>query len=123
MQVGHVAAVFPTVDAAHRRRRLGDFIPSQRNQHAADQVDHQIARYAGAVVSPAAPAREVQFIERNFRGIIEPRIPVQGLRGKIRRRRIFPRAGWIISSQCQFHHLDIADRAALVEFICLGAQL
>ncbi len=64
----------------------------------------------------------MQLVERNLGSIVEPGIPIEGLRRKIERRRIFPRAGWIVASQREFHHLDVADCAAFVEFIGLGAE-
>ncbi len=114
VEVRHVAAIFQAEDAAHRRRRPRNLVPAQRHQHAADQVHHQISGHARAISLPAAPAREVKGIERNLRRIVEPGIPIQRLRRKIRRRRIFPCPGGIVASQREFHHLHVADRTLVI---------
>ncbi len=115
VEIRHVAAVFEAEDSAHRRRGAGNFVPPQRRHHAADKVNHQVAGYAGAVCPPAAPAREVQLIERNLGRVVQPCVPIKSLRRKIGGWRIFPRARRIIAPQSEFDHLDVADRTLLIQ--------
>ena len=46
-------------------------------QHAADQMDHQIAAHAGAVLLPAAPACKALGIEGDLGCVVQPGIPVE----------------------------------------------
>src|ERR1700756_4277252 len=62
VEVGHIAAVVEAEYAAHGCGGTGNFIPAQSRHHAADQMHHEVSRNAGAIGSPAAPAREVQLV-------------------------------------------------------------
>src|SRR2546426_632641 len=123
VHVGHVAAVFPAADAADGCRLRRRLIHSRHEQHAADQVNQQIARQAGAVLFPAAPAREDLGIEGPFRDGPLPGVPVEGLRREIGRRRILPGAGGVVTAEPSFDHHHLAEHALRDHFFRLRADL
>src|SRR5882757_2981364 len=112
MKVGHIAAVFETEDAAHGRRRSRNFIPPEREHHAADKVHHEVASYTGTVGAPATPAGKVKIVKRNFWSIVEPSVPVERLRRQVWWWRVLPGAGWIVAAEREFNHFNVANRAA-----------
>src|SRR5580704_404205 len=59
MYVWHVAAILPKDDVAEGLNASGRLIDTQHEHHAADQVNQKIAGDPGAVLPPAAPAREI----------------------------------------------------------------
>ena len=67
----------PSADAER-----GGFVPAQREQHAAEQVDHQIAAHARAVFLPAAPAREAVLRRRESSARRSARYPSRGSAGE-----------------------------------------
>src|SRR5690242_11245084 len=67
VQIWHVAPVMKTEYGAHGGSRTWRFVPVQRIQHSANQVDHQISAHARSIILPAAPARETLGIEGDLR--------------------------------------------------------
>src|SRR2546425_50687 len=123
VHVGHVAAVFPAADAADRCRLRRRLIHSRHEQHPADQVNQQIARQAGAVLFPAAPAREDLGIEGPFRDRSLPGVPVERLWREIGRRRILPGAGGVVPAKPSFDHHHLAEYALRDHVFRLRADL
>jgi len=122
MQVRHVAAILPAEDSAQRRSRDGRFVPPQREQHSTDQVDHQVAAHARAVLLPATPAREAVFIEWDLGRIVQPRVPIQVCGRQVQRRRIFPGARGVVAPQGQLHHFDHANGPVAIQLPGFRAQ-
>ena len=52
--------------AAQRGNRARRLVPTQREEHAADQMHHQVAAHSRAVFLPAAPARETSGLKAVF---------------------------------------------------------
>src|SRR5581483_10110826 len=80
----------------------------------------EIARNALAVFLEAAPARPTHRIKSAFRGGTEPRLPIDGLWGKIRRNGVDPRPAGIIPPQRCLHQSHLADSSLLHQFAGLG---
>src|SRR5262245_45511105 len=89
--VGNVAAVSPIAQTAgrhHTRRAHG----SQHVVDAREEMDEEIARYAGSVVAIVAPAEEPYGIERPLGRVADEPVPIDGRRRGIGRYRILPGA-------------------------------
>src|SRR5438309_7426668 len=119
MYIGHVPAVFPAQNAAHRHGPLRWLIQVQREHDPADHVHQQIARNPGAVLLPAAPAREKQRIERAFRSSPLPHVPVECLGRKVGRRWILPVSRGIVASQRALHQAQVSNRPLREQFFRL----
>ena len=119
MYIGHVPAVFPAQNAAHRHGPLRSLIQVQREHDPADHVHQQIARNPGAVLLPAAPAREKQRIERAFRSSPLPHVPVECLGRKVGRRWILPGSRGIVASQRALHQAQVSNRPLREQFFRL----
>src|SRR5437870_4321335 len=122
VNVGHVAAIFPAQDSAHGHGSLRRLVDAKHIHHAADEVDEQIAGYASAVLLPAPPAREQEWIESPLWNGTLPRIPVERLRRKIERRWILPRAGRIVAAERAFHQHQIAKSSFCDQVFRLSAN-
>jgi hypothetical protein len=59
--------------------------------NAGEEVDEEVAGYAGPIVPVAAPPEEPLRIEGTRRRVAEKAIPSDGLRGSVRRDRVLPR--------------------------------
>ena len=109
MKIGHVAAVFPAEDAAQSGSRTRRLVPIEGEEHAADQMHHQIAADSRSVFLPAAPARETLRTEGSLWRIVEPSVPIDVGGRQIERRRVDPSPVGAVAAVGEFHHLDVAD--------------
>src|SRR6266850_973941 len=120
VDIGHVAAVRETENAAKGHGALGRLVPAKHVVHAADEVHEQVAGEAGAVFFPAAPAREVLgrsvWIPRPLCGDALPSVPIEIGEREIGWRRIFPGAGGIVAAVRAFDERDSADDAVGEQF-------
>src|SRR5690242_21428247 len=60
--------------------------------------------------------------ERDFRRVIQPSLPVECLRRKIKRRRVFPSARRIVAAQAEFDRLHLTNGAVLVKLPSLCGE-
>ena len=82
MDIGHIPAILPPINAAECRYALRNFIDAQNKLHAADQVYQQIAGNTGSILPPTTPAREdIGVTPGPFRCSSKPCVPIQGGRG------------------------------------------
>src|SRR6266568_2805268 len=122
LDIRHVAPVRETQNTAERHGALGRFVPAKHVIHAADEVNEQISRDAGAVLFPAAPARENLGIKFALRHVALPGVPIDCGRRRIRRRRIFPGAGGVVAAERALHQSECADNAAREKLFCFCAN-
>src|SRR6266849_914848 len=54
VNIRHVAPFFPAQNASRCQSALWRFVQAEHEEHAADQVNHQVTRDAGTVLLPAA---------------------------------------------------------------------
>src|SRR6267142_892298 len=85
-------------------------------------MDEEIAGDAGAVFLPAAPARENFCVEGALGNGALPGVPIESLRGAIRRRRILPGAAGVVAAERAFDKIEIADDAGGEELFGFGAE-
>src|SRR6266700_5352640 len=115
VHVGHVAAIFEAQDVPESHGALGRLIPAKHVDHAADEMDEQVAGNAGAIFLPAAPAREIfrrrDRVPGSLGGAALPSVPVEIFRREIGRRRIFPSAVGIVAAKGAFHQSESAEDA------------
>ena len=123
LHVGHVAAVLPAPDAAHRARLLGRGIDPHHVHHPADQVHQQVAGHAGAVLLPAAPPREDERIERALGDGPLPRVPVEVPGREIGGRGILPRTGGVVAPEPALDEHQVAERALRDQLLGLRTDL
>src|SRR5258708_35545027 len=108
LNIWHVAAVFPAEDAASGEDALGRLVEAEHKHHAADEVNEQVAGDSGAVVLPAAPAREIFWRHVRIPGLVRstalPGFPIESFQGEIEGRWIFPRPGGIVAAEGALDH-------------------
>ena len=112
--VGYVAAVVPVAQAAGGEDAFG----AQRVEDAvgaAEEVDEEVARHAGAVVAVVAPAEEAGGVEGAVAGVLEEGVPVDGLRGGVAGDGILPGAEGVEAVVKGFHEHQLAEVAAAVD--------
>src|SRR6266567_40212 len=126
VHVGHVAAIFKAQDVTESHGALGRLIPAKHVDHAADEMDEQVAGNAGAIFLPAAPAREIfrrrDRVPGSLGSAALPGVPVEIFRRKIGRRRIFPSAVGIVAAEGAFHQSESAEDAGGEKLFCFRAN-
>src|SRR6266702_271721 len=122
LDIRHVAPVRETQNTAERHGALGRFVPAEHVIHAADEVNEEISRDAGAVLFPAAPARENLGIKFALRHVALPGVPIDRRGRRIRRRRVFPGAGGVVAPERALHQSECADNAVREELFCFCAD-
>src|SRR5271157_5980375 len=99
LYVGHVAYIVEAENGAEGHNPRGRLVPTEHIVHSADEVHQKITRNTSAIFLPAAPTGKEFAVEGAFRDSALPGIPIEGLRRKVRRNRIFPSAGGIVAAQ------------------------
>ena len=83
LDVGHVAAVLPAVDAAYGVSLVRDGVDAGDALGSAEEVDHEVAGHAGAVGVEAAPAVKGDGIEGLLGDGALPGVPVEVCGGEV----------------------------------------
>src|SRR5262249_49033199 len=122
VDVRHVAAVLEAPDAARRHRPPRRLVLAPGEEHAADEVDHEVAGHARPELLPAAPAREQLGVEGTLRRAAEPGVPVQVRGREVGRGRVLPRAVRVVPAHRALDELYLAEDALLHERAGLGAD-
>src|SRR5438128_11835069 len=104
VNIRHVAPVLPAQDPACCQGPLWRLIQAEHEEHATDEVNHEIAGDTGPIFLPAAPTRKEFGIERTFWHVALPGVPIDRLRGKIGRQRILPGSIGTVSSKGDLAH-------------------
>ncbi len=113
-QIGKIATILEVRQAARRVSAAGNSVDAADALNAGEQVYEKVAGHALAVVGEAAPAEETLRIEGPFGRVAQPRLPVDGLRARIRGNWIHPCAGRGIAIGVGFDLGHLAEPAGLV---------